>query len=69
MRSGARVGPWDRFCSALGHPGASGGGSVAVITLTSGVVRTKLRGRVLNEILAFDWPSSSGTCARSTRSW
>jgi hypothetical protein len=48
------VGPWDRFCSALGHPGASGGCSVAVITLTSGVVRTKLRSRILNEILAFD---------------
>jgi hypothetical protein len=48
------VGPWDRFCSALGHPGASGGGSVAVITLASGVVRTRLRSRILNEILAFD---------------
>ena len=48
------VGPWDRFCSALGHLGASGGCSVAVITLTSGVVRTKLRSRILNEILAFD---------------
>ena len=48
------VGPWDRFCSALGHPGASGGGSVAVITLTSGVIRSRLRSRILNEILAFD---------------
>ena len=48
------VGPWDRFCSALGHLGASGGCSVAVITLTSGVVRTSLRSRILNEILAFD---------------
>ena len=48
------VGPWDRFCSALGHPGASGGCSVAVITLASGVVRTRLRSRVLNEILGFD---------------
>ena len=48
------VGLWDRFCSALGHPGASGGGSVAVITLASGVVPVRLRSRVLNEILAFD---------------
>jgi histidine decarboxylase len=48
------VGPWDRFCSALGHPGASGGGSVAVITLASGVVPIKFRSRILNEILAFD---------------
>ena len=48
------VGPWDRFCSALGHPGASGGCSVAVITLAFGVVPIKLRSRILNEILAFD---------------
>jgi hypothetical protein len=48
------VGPWDRFCSALGNLGASGGCSVAIITLASGVVRTKLRSRILNEILAFD---------------
>jgi hypothetical protein len=48
------VGPWDRFCSALGNLGASGGCSVAVITLTSGVVRMKVRSRILNEILAFD---------------
>ena len=48
------VGPWDRFCSALGHPGASGGCSVAVITLASGVVPTRLHSRILNEILAFD---------------